>query len=112
MGFHDWLRKAWLPKRIYGVRFWPHELSYVPKKLLENRPYITPLAEHKGLEVWFSPERDYERAMSGDQSFGLNRVLISADNNYAALVLDTYDLSPDELESIQSALKLEEATWI
>jgi len=112
MGFHDWLRKASLPKQVFGVRLWPHESSYVPKELLENRPYITPLAELNGFDVWFGPQQDCQRHMSGDQSFGLNRVLISADNGYAALVLDTHDLSPEELQSIESALKLEEANWI
>src|SRR5271154_415010 len=53
MGFHDWLRQRSLPKRVIGVRFWPHEASYMQNSEWLNRPYISPLKGDKGLEIWF-----------------------------------------------------------
>src|SRR6202030_4551436 len=61
MGFHDWLRTKSLPKQIVGVRFWPHETEYIPKELFGNRPYISPVADQKGLEVWFGSQLKFER---------------------------------------------------
>ncbi len=112
MGFHDWLRKRSFPKHILGVRFWAHEPDYIPTPLLKNRSYITLLTEKSAFAVWFGMERDYENSISGDQSFGLNRILVSLDNPLAVLVLDTNSLSPDEIQNLESRFKFEVAAWI
>ena len=112
MGFHDWLRKAGLPKQIHGVRFWPHEVEQAPVRLLAHRPYVSAVADGKGFEIWFVPQRDYDQDMSCDQAFGLNRVLISTDESQATLVLDMHDLSPEELYSIEKTLTFDAAVWI
>lgn len=112
MGFYDWLRKRSFPKRILGVRFWAHNPAYLPKEILEKRRYVSVLHQKNAFEIWFGSERDCEAGLSGDQSLGFNRLLISSDNSQAALVIDMNDLSPDEIHSIESALKFEEASWI
>ncbi len=112
MGFHDWLRVPALPKRVVGVRFWPHEGSYLPKSILTTRKYISLLHKQKGFEVWFGSPAAHDRLMTGDQSFTFSRVLISGDKSHAALVLDTYDLSYEERQSIEEALRFENAAWV
>jgi hypothetical protein len=106
MGFYDWLRKRSLPKRVLGVRFWPHESSHLPSDVLSGKPYISTTHNHKRIEIWFGPDRSYDKEMSGDQSFGFNRVLIASNNTQTALVLDTYDLSPEEFDSVRTILNV------
>jgi hypothetical protein len=108
MGFHDWLRIPSLPKQIVGVRFWPHEASYLSSVLSRKADYLKPCG--KGFEVFFDPSRDYEGAASGDQAFGFNKLMLS-ESGEIALVVDTGDLSPDEDEDIRNRLNLQHAFW-
>jgi hypothetical protein len=78
---------------------------------LKDRHYISFPPNEKCVEIWFGPSRNFEKGMSGDQSFYLNRVLISADKTHVALVLDLSDLSPEELVSVQDTLDAKVAVW-
>jgi len=110
MGFHDWLRKS-LPPRILGVRFWPHEKSYLPDSDLLGKPYLASFDGGKGVGVFFCTDKNYDPHLSGDQSFCFNKVMFSEKND-VALVLDTRDLTSDEFRSIEQEITISEAKWI
>jgi hypothetical protein len=110
MGFHDWLRTPSFPKQVVGVRFLPHEKTFLPDDLLRGRPYLRCSAGSNGIEVFFQDARDFDQRLSGDQSFSFNKVMI-ANTQDVALVLDTEDLSPDELADIHEKLNLTGASW-
>lgn len=95
MGFHDWLRNPAMPHQIIGVRFWPHEKTFLPKSCLLDREYVSPMTTGNGFEIYFQANRSCDERLSGDQSFLFNKVLVSLEQN-VALVLDIGCLSSNE----------------
>jgi len=113
MGFHDWLRRSNERKDLAGVRFWPLERSSALARAIHERPYLEPWGnDGQGVAVWFQSDKTYDPAISGDQSFGLNRVLCTAGGDLLALVLDTDGVSEEEMRSIGQYVKCEATEWI
>jgi hypothetical protein len=109
MGFHDWLR-GFGEDHVVGVRWWPHDSSYVRLPSLCDKPYLD-VHEGKGVSIWFSTTREFDSSRSGDQAFGLSRILIS-ENGAVALALDTDDLTEPELLNMRPQLKFVNARWL
>lgn len=110
MGFHDWRRAGGFCRGIVGVHFCPHSPSYIPYAQLEKKPYVVAADTQSGLELTFRPGSDYDARLSGDQAFGLNRILISSSGD-VALVLDMDDLSPPDIATLEDILPFETARW-
>jgi len=111
MGFIDWLRTKEPSMPIAGVRFWPHERSYVHKAVAKTLSYVASAAEGKGVIVWFSGGRAYDEQSSGDQAFAFARVVVSEDGATIGFVLGLDGLSREELQGIQNLVRFEEAVW-
>lgn len=80
-GFYDWLRDA--SGGVIGVRYLPFEASRAVCDAVATFPYIDVTADRSSLAVFFSVERAFDPASSGDQAFGGNRVFVAADGTYA-----------------------------
>lgn len=113
IGFHDWLRRGKASSEIVGVRLTPTDPTCF-EKLDLNRSYISRSSNGEGIEVFFSQERKYDTAISDDQSFRLNKLMISS-KGHGALVLDIAALSPKEKVSLEQMVTSEahevEAGW-
>jgi len=92
-GFYDWLRDP--AGGVIGVRYLPFEASRAVCDAVCAFPYVEVAADRSSFAIFFSPERAFDPASSGDQAFGGNRVFVADDGTYAL----TFDLdSLDEAE--------------
>jgi len=80
-GFYDWLRDA--AGGVIGVRYLPFEASQALCDAVAGFPYVDMTADRSSLTVFFSDERAFDPASSGDQSFGRNRVFVASDGAFA-----------------------------
>jgi hypothetical protein len=93
-GFYDWLRAA--DGRVIGVRYLPFEASRAVCDAVAAFPYVDVTADRSSLVAFFSAERAFDPARSGDQAFGRNRVFVAADGAYA-LTFDAGSLNDAEI---------------
>ena len=92
-GFYDWLRDP--AGGVIGVRYLPFEASRAVCDAVAAFPYVDVTADCSSLAVFFSTERAFDPASSGDQAFGGNRVFAAADGTYA-LTFDAGTLNDAE----------------
>lgn len=97
-GFYDWLRSP--TGAILGVRYWPFEGTAFLCQALAGLPYVVVDQERRGLEVYFSSDRDFDPQNSGDQEFGDNRVFQSEPGEYA-LSFATRAIEETELSALR-----------
>lgn len=103
LGFYDWLRNS--HGHILGVRFWPFEdVEGILLDVSIANNYIT-ILPNKGLEIFFSQNKNYEARISGDQDFSFSKVYRSRDGYYA-LAFGMLDLPAQEVSSVLSACGL------
>jgi hypothetical protein len=98
-GFYDWLRDA--GGGVIGVRYWPFEASRAVCDEVAAFPYVDLTSDRSSLAVFFSAERAFDPANSGDQAFGGNRVFVAADGAYA-LTFDAGTL--DDVETARGII--------
>jgi hypothetical protein len=92
-GFYDWLRDP--GGDVIGVRYLPFEASRAVCDTVSTFPYVEVATDCSSFAIFFSSERAFDPASSGDQAFGGNRVFVADDGTYAL----TFDLdSLDEAE--------------
>jgi hypothetical protein len=96
-GFYDWLRRA--DGRVIGVRYLPFEASRGVGDAVAALPYVEVSADRSSLTIFFSADRAFEPAASGDQAFGGNRVFVTDDGAYA-LTFDAGSLDEAERDRL------------
>jgi hypothetical protein len=104
-GFYDWLRES--TGIIVGVRYWPQEPHYFPFRQVEHLSYLVTTEGIPCVEIYFSPNQEFDNRQSDDQAFGDNKIF-STDQGEYLITFGTYTLTHSELKSILAV----EADWI
>ena len=109
-GFYDWLRDK--QGHVLGVRFWRavlprgYDFQQICTRLSKFSYVEADDDDARCLDVYFSGRRDLDQHESGDADFEENRILVSADGEYAI----TYGLGWLEVENIER-LKTFDVDW-
>jgi hypothetical protein len=102
IGFYDWLRSD--RGLLLGVRSW---LSPSEAALIDATARAHPdveLSTNGELRIWFSSRRDLSEWLSGDQSMGDHRLMVSDTGAYA-FTFDLDALSEAEIKNMALATR-------
>jgi len=105
-GFYDWLRTP--EGKVIGVRFSPTGDAADVVGAAPSTDYLRKEPSEASLEVYFGAERTFDPDLSGDQSFGSNRIYRSADGQWA-ITFGLHDLENSEHRDVESASA---ADWV
>jgi hypothetical protein len=103
IGFYDWLRTS--QGELLGVRTWltDPQVQGIRGELSNNSAVELGDAD---VRVWFSEERSFDEAASGDQDLGTHRIMKFGEGEFA-LTFNIERLSESELQTL-----IERVSWM